>query len=152
MTLRLTEKSDVYSFGVVMLELITSKQPIERGKYIVREVLTAINRYDRKYFGLDNIMDPILKNEEHLVGFGKFLELALRCVEESCADRPPMVEVVKVIDSILQEIEMHSDPTSVTSSSAEFGSLKVEPRHPYSDASLSNHSSSFDYIGKFEPK
>ncbi|KAI4302609.1 hypothetical protein MLD38_038333 [Melastoma candidum] len=152
MTLRLTEKSDVYSFGVVMLELITSKQPIERGKYIVREVRTSLNRYDRMYFGLDNIMDPAIKNEERLVGFGKFLELALRCVEESSVDRPSMVEVTKVINEILQENEMHSDPTSITSSSTEFGVLKAASRHPYSDASLSNYSGSFDHIGKFEQK
>ncbi|KAM7261949.1 hypothetical protein ACFE04_021026 [Oxalis oulophora] len=37
MTEQLSEKSDVYSFGVVMLELVTAKQPIEKGKYIVRE-------------------------------------------------------------------------------------------------------------------
>jgi serine/threonine protein kinase len=37
-THRLTEKSDVYSFGVLMLELITSRKPIDRGRDIVKEV------------------------------------------------------------------------------------------------------------------
>ena len=45
MTQQLTEKSDVYSFGVVMLELITARMPIERRKYFVRVVQTAIDAY-----------------------------------------------------------------------------------------------------------
>lgn len=43
MTQQLTEKSDVYGFGVVMLELIHAKQPIEKGKYIVREIRLAMD-------------------------------------------------------------------------------------------------------------
>ncbi|KAG6675280.1 hypothetical protein I3842_15G093900 [Carya illinoinensis] len=38
-TQQLTEKSDVYSFGVFMLELLTSKRPIVKGKYIVHRGL-----------------------------------------------------------------------------------------------------------------
>ncbi|KAL2628458.1 hypothetical protein AAZV13_07G232800 [Glycine max] len=37
MSQQLTEKSDVYSFGVLMLELISARRPLERGKYIVKE-------------------------------------------------------------------------------------------------------------------
>jgi serine/threonine protein kinase len=47
MTQQLSEKSDVYSFGVVLLELITARQPIEKGRYIVREIRTAIDQYDQ---------------------------------------------------------------------------------------------------------
>ena len=44
MSQRLTEKSDVYSFGVVLLELITARKPIERGKYIVKEIKSATDK------------------------------------------------------------------------------------------------------------
>nr|XP_043619887.1 leucine-rich repeat receptor protein kinase HPCA1-like [Erigeron canadensis] len=38
MTQQVTDKGDVYSFGVVLFELLTARSPIQRGKYIVRQV------------------------------------------------------------------------------------------------------------------
>ncbi|KAL0302952.1 UNVERIFIED_CONTAM: putative leucine-rich repeat receptor-like protein kinase [Sesamum radiatum] len=66
MTQQLTEKSDVYSFGVVMLELITSRQPIEKGKYIVREVRIAMDKNDETHYGLREIMDPAIRDTQIL--------------------------------------------------------------------------------------
>jgi serine/threonine protein kinase len=80
MTQQLTEKSDVYSFGVVMLELITSKQPLEKGKYIVREFRTLMNNKDEEYYGIRELMDPVVRNTVNLIGFGRFLELTMQCV------------------------------------------------------------------------
>ena len=55
MSQQLTEKSDVYSFGVVMLEMLTAKPPIERGKYIVREVRMAIDKA-KELYGLRELL------------------------------------------------------------------------------------------------
>ncbi|CAN6581726.1 unnamed protein product [Malus baccata var. baccata] len=93
MTQQLTEKSDVYSFGVVMLELITARQPIEKGKYIVREVRLVMDKNDEEHYGLRELIDRNIQNSGTLIGFGRFLELAMQCVEESAADRPTMSEV-----------------------------------------------------------
>ncbi|XP_028096592.1 probable leucine-rich repeat receptor-like protein kinase At5g49770 [Camellia sinensis] len=100
MTQQLTEKSDVYSFGVVMLELITAKQPIEKGKYIVREVRMAMDKNDEEHYGLRVLIDPAIRNMTNLIGFGRFLELAMQCVEESAADRPTMSEIVMYLKTI----------------------------------------------------
>ncbi|XP_073040509.1 LOW QUALITY PROTEIN: leucine-rich repeat receptor protein kinase HPCA1-like [Primulina eburnea] len=137
MTQQLTEKSDVYSFGVVMLELITSKQPIEKGKYIVREVRISMDKNDETYFGLKEIIDPSIRDASSvLIGFSRFLELAMQCVEESASDRPTMSEVVKALESILQDNGLNTNSASESSSATEFGSDKdVTQRHPY-DASL----------------
>ncbi|KAH1053245.1 hypothetical protein GLYMA_08G266100v4 [Glycine max] len=166
MTQQLTEKSDVYSFGVVMLELITSRQPIEKGKYIVREVRMLMNKKDdEEHNGLRELMDPVVRNTPNLVGFGRFLELAMQCVGESAADRPTMSEVVKALETILQNDGMNTNSTSASSSATDFGVGKGGMRHPYIDGTFTkkdnvndSSSSAFDYSGgytlstKVEPK
>lgn len=162
MTQQLTEKSDVYSFGVVMLELITAKQPIEKGKYVVREVRTAMNRDDEEHYGLREMMDPTIRNTV-LLGFKRYLELALQCVEESATDRPTMSEVVKAIETLLQNDGMNTNSTSASSSATDFGSSKGVVRQIYGDALPNNKkdindTNAFDYSGgytlsaKVEPK
>lgn len=162
MTQQLTEKSDVYSFGVVMLELITAKQPIEKGKYVVREVRTAMNRDDEEHYGLREMMDPTIRNTV-LLGFRRYLELALQCVEESATDRPTMSEVVKAIETLLQNDGMNTNSTSASSSATDFGSSKGVVRQIYGDALPNNKkdindTNAFDYSGgytlsaKVEPK
>ncbi|KAF6151297.1 hypothetical protein GIB67_020619 [Kingdonia uniflora] len=95
--LKLTDNSDVYSFGVVMLELISARQLIEKGKYIVREVRTALYK-NSEHYGLKEITDPGIRNSGILIGFERFVELAMQCVEESAAERTSMSDVVKEID------------------------------------------------------
>lgn len=156
MTQQLTEKSDVYSFGVVMLELITAKQPIEKGKYVVREVRAIMNKNEEDYFGLREMMDPTIRNAGALLGFRKFLELAMQCVEDSASDRPTMSEVVKAIETILQNDGIKSNSTSASSSATDFGAAKGNLRHPYVD-SFPKKDGAFDYSGdtisaRVEPK
>ncbi|KAI6698763.1 hypothetical protein NL676_018882 [Syzygium grande] len=164
MTQLLTDRSDVYSFGVVMLELITAKPPLNKGNYIVREVRMAMDKSDRDYYGLRQVMDPSLLNMGRLEGFTWFVELAMQCVEESSVNRPRMNEVVKEIEAILQADGIAISTTSTSSSAADFGaSHNGAPRHPLNtDVSFRgkdvSYSNSFDYSGgyalstKIEPK
>lgn len=164
MTQLLTDRSDVYSFGVVMLELITAKPPLSKGNYIVRDVRMAMDKSDRDYYGLRQVMDPSLLNMESLEGFTWFVELAMRCVEESSINRPRMNEVVKEIEAILQADGIAISTMSASSSATDFGtSHNGAPRHPlYTDVSSHgkdvSYSNSFDYSGgytlstKIEPK
>lgn len=144
MTQHLTEKSDVYSFGVVMMELITGKPPIERGQYIVRQVRQMLNKDDETR-GLKYIIDPLIQNTPHLFGFGNFVDLALRCVEEASDNRPNMCEVVREIELILQN--NGSNPATGTSLGSDLGAPKDIPR-PYNNSMLhrwGNDSSSAAY-------
>ncbi|KAI3800680.1 hypothetical protein L1987_28774 [Smallanthus sonchifolius] len=159
MTQQLTDKSDVYSFGVVMLELLTAKQPIVKGKYIVREVRLAMDKTDKEEYGLRELLDPNLKDSGFLTGFGRFIQLAMQCVEEAAADRPTMSDIVKVLENILKGDGIHTSSSSASSSATEFGSSRGASKHIYNEGRLKRiDSEAFDYsvgynvTAKIEPK
>ena len=137
MTNQLTEKSDVFSFGVVMLEMVTAKTPIQQGKYIVREIKTAMDK-TKDLCNLHEIMDPVLlQSATTLVGLEMFVDLALKCANEAGNNRPAMGEVVKEIEEIIKLAGVNPNAESATQSeSYEGGQL----RHPYTDDSLSHYS------------
>lgn len=129
---QLTQKSDVYSYGVVLLELITARRPIEHGKYIVREVKTALEK--KGIDGLRPMLDSRI-SDESLPELEHFVRIAIACVEESAANRPTMGELVKE----LEELVGHDYPES-GSSNIEVG--KGQPvRHPYGSDSEYMHTS-----------
>ncbi|XAR49196.1 Non-specific serine/threonine protein kinase [Bertholletia excelsa] len=136
MTHILTEKSDVYSFGVLMLELITARQPIEKGKYIVREVQQRMDE-TKALYNLQDILDPKLFCTE-LKGMEKFVDLAMSCVQESATKRPTMGEVLKEIENIVKITGLNPNADS-SSTSATYDATN----HPYTDESLFNYSGVF---------
>uniref|UniRef100_A0A7N0T3A2 non-specific serine/threonine protein kinase n=1 Tax=Kalanchoe fedtschenkoi TaxID=63787 RepID=A0A7N0T3A2_KALFE len=161
MTQQLSEKSDVYSFGVFMLELITGKQPIEKGKYIVREVRTVLNMTDQELCGLKEMIDPSMNNTTSLVGLRRFVELSMQCVEEEAVKRPTMNEVVKTIEVILQNEGLNTNATSAASSATDFVSGKPPQRHLYDeglqrretgDSDAFEYSGGYTYSPNIEPK
>ncbi|KAK7331219.1 hypothetical protein VNO77_25437 [Canavalia gladiata] len=129
MTQQLTEKSDVYSFGVLMLELITARRPIERGKYIVKVVKTVIDN-TKELYGLKEILDPAMDLGTTLSGFEKFVDLAIQCVEESSSNRPSMNFVVKEIENMLELAGSNPNAESASTSSS-YSLGKGSSRHPY---------------------
>lgn len=155
MTQQLTAKSDVYSFGVVLLELIMAKPPIYEKKYIVREVKMALDMEDRLYCGLKDVMDPVLQKMGDLLGFPRFLKLALQCVEEVAAERPSMNSIVREIEVIMQDNGLTPGSMSTSSSfSIDSRTMKVAPKYPHSNASTSAmtfdmDSRAFEYSGVF---
>ncbi|KAK9750105.1 hypothetical protein RND81_02G173800 [Saponaria officinalis] len=140
MTNQLTEKSDVFSFGVMMLEMVTARRPIEQGKYIVKVVKGALDR-TKDLYGLHEVMDPVLVSSSTvLVGFEKFVDLALNCAEDSGVDRPTMGEVVKDIERIVKLAGLNPNADSASVSQSYEGAGVRGAYHPYTDDSLSQHS------------
>ncbi|KAI9397107.1 hypothetical protein POPTR_004G232400v4 [Populus trichocarpa] len=143
MTQQLTEKSDVYSFGVVMLELLTGRRPIEKGKYVVREVKTALDR--AKYlYNLGELLDSSIGLDTTLKGLDKFVDVALKCVEENGSDRPTMGEVVKEIENILHLAGLNPNADSASTSASYDDASKGNAKHPYIFSK-----DAFDYSGGF---
>ncbi|XP_031103031.1 probable leucine-rich repeat receptor-like protein kinase At5g49770 isoform X1 [Ipomoea triloba] len=139
MTQQLTDRSDVYSFGVVLLELITARPPIERGKHIVRVVSEAMD--DQKDSSkLDQVVDRILTPHRDPDGLQKFINLGMSCVQESAAERPSMGEVVREIENIIQMAG------KVLTSSSSFGEGS---NHGIRNSNSYDNSKAFDYSGTF---
>lgn len=152
MTQQLTEKSDVYSFGVLMLEIVTARPPIERGRYIVREVRIAMDK-TKDLYGLHELLDPTIGLATVLAGFEKFVDLAMSCVEESGVDRPTMSEVVKKIESIMQLAGMNPNADSASTSASYEAVSRGTSRHPYNNEAAFNYSGGFlSPSSKIEPK
>ncbi|KAL1556872.1 leucine-rich repeat receptor protein kinase HPCA1-like isoform X3 [Salvia divinorum] len=140
MTQQLTEKSDVYSFGVVMLELLTSMAPIVKGKYVVREVKEALDK-SKNLYNLEPILDPIVASNMAPGSVEKFVEMALRCVEESGSSRPSMSEVVKGIEKIMDVAGLNPSNESASTSENYEGTSKGS-KDPYANESLLSYSGS----------
>ncbi|KAJ4832493.1 hypothetical protein Tsubulata_000041 [Turnera subulata] len=146
----------VADFGLSKLVSDSSKG------HVSTQVKGTLN--DDEYYGLREIMDTSIRNLGNLTGFGRFLDLAMQCVEESASDRPTMSEVVKAIETILQFDGINtSSTTSASSSATDFGASRSSTlRHPYSDpvprkdanvsADAFDYSGGYSHSAKVEPK
>ncbi|XP_076909841.1 leucine-rich repeat receptor protein kinase HPCA1-like [Bidens hawaiensis] len=146
MTQQLTEKSDVYSFGVVMLELITARNPIEKGRYIVRELKLTMDK-NKELYDLQEVLDPTIGLSSQLKGLERFVDLALMCVEVTGQQRPTMSEVVKELESITDLVGLNHGTESSTSTSVSYEGTGKDHSYPYSNDSLFNYSE-----GSLSPK
>ncbi|XP_057810336.1 leucine-rich repeat receptor protein kinase HPCA1-like isoform X2 [Salvia miltiorrhiza] len=143
MTQQLTEKSDVYSFGVVMLELLTSRTPIMKGKYVVREVKEALDK-SKNLYNLEPVLDPIVASNVAPGSVERFVDVALRCVQESGVNRPNMSEVVKEIENIMDIAGLNPSNESA-STSDNYEGISKGSKDPYANESL------FSYSGDYSP-
>ncbi|CAM6051851.1 unnamed protein product [Sphagnum compactum] len=100
----LTEKSDVYSFGVILLELVTSKYPLDFNSDQKEVNLTAMCIPQIKKGNVEAIVDPQLL---HAMDFAETLHeiecvanLATHCLSACRDDRPSMKQVTEELHHI----------------------------------------------------
>ncbi|XP_061361751.1 serine/threonine-protein kinase RIPK-like [Gastrolobium bilobum] len=101
MTGHLTAMSDVYSFGVVLLELITGRRSVDKGRpqreqNLVEWARPVLND-SRK---LCRIMDPRLDGQYSEMGARKAAALAYQCLSHRPRNRPSMTTVVKTLEPL----------------------------------------------------
>jgi hypothetical protein len=87
-----TKKSDVYNFSVLLLELLTGRNATctNTSRRLTATVCPML--HDGK---VAKLVDPCLRCEYKAEEATTVAVLALRCVKDSLALRPSMVEVVR---------------------------------------------------------
>ncbi|KAL1371751.1 hypothetical protein HN51_001977 [Arachis hypogaea] len=101
MTGHLTAMSDVYSFGVVLLEMLTGRRSVDKGRpsreqNLVEWARPALN--DSRKLG--RIMDPRLEGQYSEMGAKKAAALAYQCLSHRPRNRPSMPAVVKILEPL----------------------------------------------------
>lgn len=91
---KVSESCDVYSFGILLLEIISSKKPLEKlrggGK---RDIVQWVTPYIQKG-AFDHIVDPRLKGKFDRTQLKSTIMVAIRCTDGNPENRPNMMEVV----------------------------------------------------------
>ncbi|GER38925.1 leucine-rich repeat protein kinase family protein, partial [Striga asiatica] len=125
----------VADFGLSKpMELLTSKTPIEKGKYIVREVKQLMDT-SKELYNLQSLLDPVVAASLSPASVEKLADLALACVQELGVHRPTMSEVVKEIENIMKMAGMNPNAESASTSASYEGASKSF-EHPYSNDSF----------------
>lgn len=93
--------SDVYSFGVVLLEILTGRRSVDKGRppreqNLVEWARPVLN--DSRKLG--RIMDPRLEGQYSEVGARKAAALAYQCLSHRPRSRPLMSTVVSVLEPL----------------------------------------------------
>ncbi|XP_077234412.1 uncharacterized protein LOC143876595 [Tasmannia lanceolata] len=96
-TSRLTEKSDVYSFGIVLLELLTGKKAVDNESNLHQLILSKAD--DNTVMETVDSEVSVTCTDLNLVR--KTFQLALLCTKKHPSDRPNMLEVARVLISLL---------------------------------------------------
>ncbi|KAG6554141.1 hypothetical protein Mapa_004057 [Marchantia paleacea] len=145
---QMTGKSDVYSFGVVLLELITSRAPLdyrrgERDSTLVK-MATHLVRTDALHLLVDPMLMIVFDDEEEVKkSILSVAELALRCVDRSPDDRPDMQQVAIEIEA-LSSVHYHV-------SKAEDDDMEVIPiANPVARRPLASYASATTGAGSME--
>lgn len=95
-------ESDVYSFGVVLFEVLSgmfAHQTRSVGDNRPQSLISLVRRYYDD--GLDNLIDPHIKDHVNIRSFRLFKKIAYQCISWNVKDRPTMSMIIRRIQEAL---------------------------------------------------
>ncbi|OQU87874.1 hypothetical protein SORBI_3003G358800 [Sorghum bicolor] len=120
-TSQLTDRSDVYSFGVLLVELITGRRPIERGRGRGRHQRLTTEwalRKCREGFAVV-VMDPRMRRTSAVVSaVEKAMTLAAECTAPDRAARPAMRRCAELLWSVRRDLQQEQQRAAAASAGA----------------------------------
>ncbi|PWA54008.1 protein kinase-like domain-containing protein [Artemisia annua] len=97
----LTKESDVYSFGVVLFEVLCGRVASERNGNN-KQYLGPVARLHYREQNLNNLIDPILREQMSPDSLEVFSKIAYQCLEKNRTVRPTMTEIVQGLIKVLR--------------------------------------------------
>lgn len=139
----LTAASDVYSFGVVLLELLTGRRSVDKGRPHREQNLVDWARPQLKDpRKLRRIMDPRLEGMYSEEGVQKAALVAYQCLSHRPKARPDMSNVVTTLEP-LKDYEDNSMVTFVYTAPTDDQQVKqitsASPHHHHQKQQHHNH-------------
>lgn len=105
-TNHLTDRSDVYSFGVLLIELITGRRPIERGRGRQQRLSTQWALRKCREGDVVVAMDPRMRRTSAAVAaVERVMALAAECTAPDRAARPAMRRCAEVLWSVRRDFQ-----------------------------------------------
>ncbi|KAK8480336.1 hypothetical protein V6N11_013591 [Hibiscus sabdariffa] len=95
-----TYKGDVYSFGVVLLELLTSKRPMDMCKPKGCRNLISWVFHMKMENKVSEVFDPFIHNKQHEKEMLQVLDIACHCLSKSPKVRPTTQQLVSCLDKV----------------------------------------------------
>ncbi|MED6156414.1 hypothetical protein PIB30_014163 [Stylosanthes scabra] len=97
---KVTDKIDVYAFGVVLLELLTSKKPINNVCPMVQQSLVTWATPILKEGKLSQLLDPSLGSDSDNCYIHRMVLAATLCIRRSFRWRPHISIILKLLQGV----------------------------------------------------